>query len=1023
MSDETEAEDTTWATPRMDKNNNLHYVVPPNAVVDEPSSVKDDKVDPLKSVTTVASESKSDDSGLQPNRIQVKSESEHDLVANRVPSSVKTLPRSPSSGDYKKKASRQISVTLDGDVAFENADDDLIAMDGGLSREERIQAKLHAVVESTAWTCTGAFALGVALFGAALFIIFDIPDDPGVGLQDALMTLATLFFILELVVLSIADRGYWLSAFFFMDLLGTVSMIFEISFLLGRAGKMISTSEAPNTVVMKAARAAKVGARTARLSKVAKCFSFVMRRRNEVKESTMPEYDANVLKNRLAQALAIRVSVLTVVLVVGVPLFDIGRYPEDDFSTRGWSRTLEITYSVAYSSLENNQNIDTTNIFKDTVQEMDEFYDDLNYFPYKLEGYPQQVSVGASRSCTIPGQSLLADDAPSRKQNILQQKAEACRAPISPRCVDGALPSIYFDLKKPNQYEAGMDIALICFIVLCMVAEAFNLSHTIDLIMVKPVERMLGTVQMMAQILNSVQSKGALGDDAEDLTIVSPHSEATSLELVFKKLSDLTVQFMKASMVQEADLHAMDNESKGIILDILQLHKQPEEQQWVVHKVSSEHEVLVPTLPVEEDVIESWELETMNMTIDDLRKVMMFVFYDSKLGRRTGRIWTDPAKFHAFHEVVRAGYLDVPYHTYTHAADVVTCVFRVMLDLQCAEWLSEIDTYALLISALAHDIGHPGRTTPFLVETRHELAVRYNDSSPLENMHCARLFQITGHDETNIFSRLEKDAYKQARKVCITSILHTDNAQHFEMVKCIKKVYELYMDICDAQTADPEALAPSYVDEVLCKDTAIWHKLILHLSDVATPLKPFPISRAWATRVQDEFFSQGDEEKYLGIPVGMLNDRDKVSRSSAEHGFINFLVAPLVFPTIEVFPPLLHLAVQMGHNMQEWRNLWVQDTAPSSEDVKKRDGDISKIQETVDKLTHRKAMPTVRTSQRMLMIPGGEAPMQITHSDSIKPTSSRKGFGPTFSIGSSQQGGMGSAVMRTASVPIRQKAG
>ena len=28
----------------------------------------------------------------------------------------------------------------------------------------------------------------------------------------------------------------------------------------------------------------------------------------------------------------------------------------------------------------------------------------------------------------------------------------------------------------------------------------------------------------------------------------------------------------------------------------------------------------------------------------------------------------------------------------------------------------------------------------------------------------------------------------------------------------------------------------------------------------------------------DEFFAQGDKEKELGIPVGMLNDRDKVNR-------------------------------------------------------------------------------------------------------------------------------------------------
>merc|ERR1712048_994005 len=272
--------------------------------------------------------------------------------------------------------------------------------------------------------------------------------------------------------------------------------------------------------------------------------------------------------------------------------------------------------------------------------------------------------------------------------------------------------------------------------------------------------------------------------------------------------------------------------------------------------------------------------------------------------------------------------------------------------------MSNVDVYALLVSAICHDVGHPGKTNPFLVEIRDELAVRYNDKSPLENMHCARLFEICRDHKADVFRSLDRDAYKQARTVCIVSILNTDNAQHLDMVKEVKKAYEVSSVICDAQASDPTAFGDDYMGDVLCKNTVLWLKLILHMSDIANPFKPFGVYKLWAMRVQDEFFAQGDEEKRLSIPVGMLNDRDKVSRPSSEHGFITFLVAPLVNNSVFIFQSMHLLACQMANNLETWRDTWVELSKPSVEDVKKRDADVQKIKEQVEQLRVRGSAPT-----------------------------------------------------------------
>merc|ERR1712050_579394 len=99
------------------------------------------------------------------------------------------------------------------------------------------------------------------------------------------------------------------------------------------------------------------------------------------------------------------------------------------------------------------------------------------------------------------------------------------------------------------------------------------------------------------------------------------------------------------------------------------------------------------------------------------------------------------------------------------------------------------------IAAVSHDIGHPGVNYGFLLEVRHDLALQYNDISPLENMHCAKLYTIVSNPTTNVFAQLPKDQYKEARMTCIETILHTDMANHMGMVKALQMVFQVNSEV------------------------------------------------------------------------------------------------------------------------------------------------------------------------------------------------------------------------------------
>ena len=67
------------------------------------------------------------------------------------------------------------------------------------------------------------------------------------------------------------------------------------------------------------------------------------------------------------------------------------------------------------------------------------------------------------------------------------------------------------------------------------------------------------------------------------------------------------------------------------------------------------------------------------------------------------------------------------------------------------------------------------------MKTTHDLALRHNDTSPLENMHAAVLYEVLKDDKVNIFKPIGGDKWVNLRKTIIAAILSTDMAHHFEV--------------------------------------------------------------------------------------------------------------------------------------------------------------------------------------------------------------------------------------------------
>ena len=86
---------------------------------------------------------------------------------------------------------------------------------------------------------------------------------------------------------------------------------------------------------------------------------------------------------------------------------------------------------------------------------------------FLLEGYSRDFVKGG-KHLRISGQELVHGEAPNRLQNILNVQVDDCSFQRK-GCHGDERPAISFDFTQANQYNKMMDMAVIIFIIICMV--------------------------------------------------------------------------------------------------------------------------------------------------------------------------------------------------------------------------------------------------------------------------------------------------------------------------------------------------------------------------------------------------------------------------------------------------------------------------------------------------------------------------------------------------------------------------
>lgn len=277
---------------------------------------------------------------------------------------------------------------------------------------------------------------------------------------------------------------------------------------------------------------------------------------------------------------------------------------------------------------------------------------------------------------------------------------------------------------------------------------------------------------------------------------------------------------------------------------------------------------------------------------------------------------------------IESSYQDsIDYHNRAHATDVTQSI-GYMLGNGLRKELDDVEVFALICTAAAHDCGHPGKSNLFLVETKSEKAKRWNNEAVNENGHVE--FAIEAFEKCGVFRNDDDDRSSNRRsdeknrseemketvyEILKTAILYTDMNKHETLIEDFREALE--------RNRGKKAIKEWAKKE----DVHVALGYVLHCADVLNGCRPWPVAKKWAELITEEFCKQGDVEKSLGFEklTGAHVDRalrTDITSSRQAIKFAEETVKPLYGLLREIVPNAVEpLLTQLELNVEKHRAL------------------------------------------------------------------------------------------------------
>ena len=340
--------------------------------------------------------------------------------------------------------------------------------------------------------------LFLSLFMPDAWVLGNPPDQMDERLYSVLLSIFIIF-ILETLILTVVQAQYFLSFFFWMDVIGTLSMILDIGWISDTF--MPSGSNKGGGSYLRAARAAKLGARFGRLMrllKFMKFFRYLPCFKTNVDDEKEPALSAvRKVSVELTGVLSRRVAALVLLIVIVVPFM---AYVITDYSPDAWLSNLQYLASTKSNLRREEQFLQICDRFNTFYFPKEYTLMDLRVkSPILFKGIEKYLKFNTSTTWVRSGNTV-----PYYTEFLVGNITGYIQANV--------------DTTVPNQWDSFFGIMLTILVIIVLIGFSASFSTVIEKLIVMPLEKMISTLRAsasaMLQSLKAYDAERRKEDDA-----------------------------------------------------------------------------------------------------------------------------------------------------------------------------------------------------------------------------------------------------------------------------------------------------------------------------------------------------------------------------------------------------------------------------------------------------------------------------------------------------------------------------